>query len=45
MAVLTQDDLLEEHKSWHARARFRAATAPGGIPADPAQRPVLVVAH
>lgn len=39
------DDLLAEHKTWHARASFRAATAlggPGGIPAD---RAVLGVAH
>ena len=39
------DDLLAEHKAWHARASFRAATSPGGAAADPGERPVLVVAH
>ncbi|HEX4933123.1 MAG TPA: histidine phosphatase family protein, partial [Gemmatimonadaceae bacterium] len=38
-------DLIEEHKSWHARASFRAATAPGGPGRAPADRPVLAVAH
>ncbi len=39
------DDLLAEHKAWLARARFRAATNPGGPGGDPGQRPILVVAH
>lgn len=38
-------DLLADHKSWHARASFRAATAAGGPAGDPGERPVLVVAH
>jgi broad specificity phosphatase PhoE len=40
------DDLLDEHKRWDARAKFRAATTtPGGATtADPA-RQVLMVAH
>ncbi len=39
------DDLLAEHKAWHARASFRAATALGGPAGHPAERPVLAVAH
>jgi broad specificity phosphatase PhoE len=40
------DDLLAEHKAWHARASFRAATAhPGGATPPPGERPILVVAH
>jgi broad specificity phosphatase PhoE len=39
------DDLIDDHRAWHARARFRAATNPGGPAGDPGQRPVLVVAH
>jgi broad specificity phosphatase PhoE len=38
-------DLIEEHKAWHARASFRAATAQGGPAAGPGERPVLVVGH
>ena len=39
-------DLLEDHKRWHARAKFRAATtAPGGTPDVQPARQVLVVAH
>jgi broad specificity phosphatase PhoE len=38
-------DLLADHKAWHARASFRAATAPGGPGGAPGDRPVLVVAH
>jgi broad specificity phosphatase PhoE len=38
-------DLLEEHKRWHARAKFRAATAPGGGTDGSPARQVLVVAH
>ena len=38
-------DLIDDHRRWHARAQFRAATATqGGIAAPPA-RQVLVVAH
>ncbi len=40
------DDLLEDHQRWHARAKFRAATAtPGGTPEEQPARQVLVVAH
>jgi broad specificity phosphatase PhoE len=39
------DDLLAEHKAWHARASFRAATAVGGPGGAPGERPVLAVAH
>jgi broad specificity phosphatase PhoE len=38
-------DLLEEHKAWHAKASFRAATSPGGPGAPPRERPILAVAH
>jgi len=38
-------DLLAEHKAWHARASFRAATAQRGASGAPGERPVLVVAH
>jgi broad specificity phosphatase PhoE len=38
-------DLLAEHKAWHARASFRAATAVGGPGGNPGERPILVVAH
>ena len=39
-------DLIDDHKRWHARAQFRAATAtPGGAPGAPPARQVLVVAH
>jgi broad specificity phosphatase PhoE len=39
------NDLIDDHRRWHARAKFRAATAtPGGI-APPPSRQVLVVAH
>jgi len=39
------DDLIEEHRAWHAKASFRAATAPGGPAPAPADRPVLAVGH
>lgn len=39
------EDLLAEHKSWHARASFRAATSHGGPAGSPTERPVLIVAH
>ena len=39
------DDLLAEHRTWHARASLRAATARGGAPNEPPDRPVLVVGH
>jgi broad specificity phosphatase PhoE len=39
-------DLIDEHRRWHARARFRAATStPGGAPDVEPARQVLVVAH
>lgn len=38
------EDLLAEHKAWHARAAFRATFA-GGPSAQPPERPILVVAH
>ncbi len=38
-------DLLAEHKAWHARASFRAATAQGGPGGAPGERPILVAAH
>lgn len=38
-------DLIDEHRSWHARASFRAATAPGGPGTPLVERPVLAVAH
>lgn len=40
------EDLLEEHRRWHARASFRAATSPGGPSTfTGTERPILVVAH
>jgi broad specificity phosphatase PhoE len=39
------DDLLAEHRSWQARASFRAATAQAGAATTPTERPILVVAH
>jgi broad specificity phosphatase PhoE len=39
------EDLLAEHKAWHARASFRAATSRGAGAAVPGERPVLIVAH
>lgn len=38
-------DLIEEHHGWHAKAAFRAATAPGGPSSSVAERPILAVAH
>jgi broad specificity phosphatase PhoE len=38
-------DLLEDHKRWDARAKFRAATAPGGAGGGEPARQVLLVAH
>ena len=38
-------DLIDDHRAWHAKARFRAATSATGVEADPVQRPILVVAH
>jgi broad specificity phosphatase PhoE len=38
-------DVIDEHRSWHARASFRAATAPGGPATAPRERPILAVAH
>ena len=39
------EDLIDDHKAWHAKASFRAATAPGGPASPPSERPILVVAH
>jgi broad specificity phosphatase PhoE len=40
------DDLLDEHRRWHARVSFRAATAPTGpARADNADQPVLAIGH
>ena len=39
------DDLLEEHKRWHARASFRAVTSGMGRVAVPPERPILAVGH
>jgi broad specificity phosphatase PhoE len=39
------EDLIEEHRAWHAKASFRAAAKPGGPAHGPGDRPVLVVAH
>lgn len=39
------DDLLDEHRRWHAKASFRAATAGPGTAAPTPERPVLVVGH
>jgi len=38
-------ELLDEHKRWHAKATFRAATERGAGAAPPPERPILVVAH
>lgn len=39
------DDLLDEHRTWSARASLRAATSGGGTPPVTPDRPVLAVAH
>lgn len=38
-------DLLAEHKAWHARALFRAATSRSGQGEVPGEQPILVTAH
>jgi broad specificity phosphatase PhoE len=38
-------DLLDEHRAWHAKASFRAATAGGGSTTPRLDRPLLAVAH
>jgi broad specificity phosphatase PhoE len=38
-------DLLDEHRSWHAKASFRAATSGWGSTTPKIERPVLAVAH
>ncbi len=38
-------DLIEEHRSWHAKASFRAATSGWGTGTTRVERPVLAVAH
>jgi broad specificity phosphatase PhoE len=37
-------DLLEEQRSWHAKAQFRAAMG-GRAPVEPPERRVLVMGH
>ena len=39
------EDLIADHKAWHARASFRAATSVGGPGGAPGERAVLAVAH
>ena len=39
------DDLLDEHRTWHAKASFRAATTGWGAALTRPERPILVVAH
>lgn len=39
------EDLIADHRAWHARASFRAATALGGPGGQPGERLVLAVAH
>ena len=39
------DAMIDDHKAWHARASFRAATAQGGPSAPNAEQRILVVAH
>jgi broad specificity phosphatase PhoE len=38
-------DLLDEHRAWHAKASFRAATSGWGSSTQRIDRPVLAVAH
>lgn len=38
-------DLLDEHRAWHAKASFRAATSGWGAATPRVERPILVVAH
>lgn len=38
-------DLLDEHRAWHAKASFRAATSGWGASPAPIERPILAVAH
>lgn len=38
-------DLIEEHRAWHARASFRAATSGMGARTPQPDRPVLAVGH
>ncbi len=39
------DDLLDDHRAWHAKASFRAATSGFGRGGSPVERPVLAVGH
>ena len=39
------EDLLEEHKRWHAKASFRAASSGMGRVAVAPERPILAVGH
>jgi broad specificity phosphatase PhoE len=38
-------DLLDEHRAWHAKASFRAATSGWGTTTARVERPILAVAH
>lgn len=38
-------DLLDDHRAWHARASFRAATSGAGAGGPQPDRPVLAVGH
>jgi broad specificity phosphatase PhoE len=38
-------DLLDEHRAWHAKASFRAATSGWGSTSPKVERPMLAVAH
>jgi broad specificity phosphatase PhoE len=38
-------DLIDEHRAWHARASFRAATSRRGDVASRPDRPILAVGH
>jgi broad specificity phosphatase PhoE len=38
-------DLLDEHRAWHAKTSFRAATSGWGAATARVERPVLAVAH
>ena len=38
-------DLLDEHRSWHAKASLRAATSGWGSATPRIERPMLAVAH
>ena len=39
------EDLLDEHRAWHAKASFRAATSGWGATTPRVERPILAVGH